>query len=87
MNTKLREMREKVKKELEYIPDWPKPQKDLRMAYWFFRMHSLGKKAKTQKSAKQVLEECIDHLKKNEGTYYKKGSDHEFQYDKKFFSK
>ena len=87
MNRKLMQMREQVKKELDHIPGWPKPQKDLRMAYWFFRMHSLGKKAKTQKSAKQVLEECIDHLKKNGGTYFKKGSDYKFQYNKEFFSK
>jgi hypothetical protein len=84
---KLKQMREKVLKELEHIPDWPEPQKDLRMIYWFQRMHSLGKKAKVKKTAKEVLEECIAYLKKQGGVYYKKGSDYEFLYDKEFFEK
>jgi hypothetical protein len=84
---KLKQMREKVLKELEHIPDWPEPQKDLRMIYWFQRMHSLGKKAKVKKTAKEVLEECIAYLKKHGGVYYKKGSDYEFLYDKEFFEK
>jgi hypothetical protein len=85
--SKLKKLREKVLKELEHIPDWPKPQKDLRMSYWFFRMHSLGKKAKTKKSAKEVLEDCIADLKKKGGVYHKKGNDYEFLYDKEFFKK
>lgn len=84
---KLRQMREKVLKELEHIPDWPKTQKDLRMSYWFFRMHSLGKKAKVKKTAKEVLEDCIKDLKKKGGVYFKKGSDYAFLYDKEFFEK
>jgi len=84
---RLKQMREKVKKELEHIPDWPNPQKDLRMVYWFERMHSLGKKAKIKKTAKEVLEDCIDYLKKHGGVYFKKSSNYEFLYDKDFFKK
>jgi len=83
--SKLKQMREKVLKELEHIPDWPKPQIDLRMAYWSYRMHSLGKKAKVKKSAKEVLDESIRHLRKHGGSYLQKSSDYEFQYDKEFF--
>jgi len=50
---KLKQMREKVMRELEHIPDWPKPQKDLRMVYWSLRMHSLGKKQKLKKVLKK----------------------------------
>jgi len=82
---KLKQMREKVLKELEHIPGWPKPQKDLRMVYWFSRMHSLGKKAKVRKSAKALLDECIEYLRKHGGAYLQKDNDHEFQYDKEFF--
>lgn len=83
--SKLKQMREKVLKELEHIPDWPKPQKDLRITYWSYRMHSLGKKAKVKKSAKEVLDECIKNLRKHGGVYLQKSSDYEFQYDKGFF--
>lgn len=44
---KLKQMREKVLKELEHIAAWPKPQKDLKMVYWFSTMHSLGKKSES----------------------------------------
>ena len=83
--SKLIQMREKVLKELKHIPDWPKPQKDLRIAYWSYRMHSLGKKAKVKKSAKEVLDGCIEHLRKRGGVYLQKSNDYEFQYDKEFF--
>lgn len=83
--SKLKQMREKVLKELKHIPDWPKPQKDLRITYWSYRMHSLGKKAKVKKSAKEVLDESIKHLRKHGGVYLQKSSDYKFQYDKEFF--
>ena len=38
------QMREKVKNELEHIPNWPDPQGELRMIYNIRRMHSLSKK-------------------------------------------
>jgi len=79
MINKLRQMREEVLKELQYIPDWPFPQGELRMAYWSRRMNSLGKKATVKKNATQVIEECITYLKKD----YK---DFEFKYDENFFN-
>jgi len=62
VNNKLKQMREKVLAELEHIPEWPKPQGELRMQYWNLRMHSLGKRVKIRKSAKEVLVECIADL-------------------------
>jgi len=78
-------MREKVLEELEHIPSTPKPQKDLRMIYWSRRMHSLGKKAEGNKSARQVLDECVNFLREYGGSFLLKGSDYEFLYDKDFF--
>lgn len=79
MPQKLNQMRAIVLRELEYIPNWPKPQGELRMVYWSRRMHSLGKKVNIQKTAKEVLEESIDYLKRDY-------PDFEFQYDEQFFS-
>lgn len=76
---KLKQMRKMVLEELKHIPDWPDPQGELRMLYWARRMNSLGKKAKTEKNAKEVLKECISFLKKE----YK---DFDFKYNEKFFS-
>ena len=73
-------MREKVLKELEHIPDWPQPQKELRMEYWKRRMHSLGKKMKMRKTAKEVLEESINGLRESH-------PDFKFEYDQEFFNK
>ncbi len=84
-NSRLIAMRKKVKDELNHIPSSPKPQRDLRMVYWSFRMNSLGKKAERLKARGEVLSECIKHLKKHGGCYIDKGSDYEFVYDKKFF--
>jgi hypothetical protein len=75
---KLKKMRELVMAELDHIPKWPEPQRELRMIYWRRRMHSLGRKVNKQKTAKEVLEESIDSLR---GDY----SDVEFDYDKQFF--
>ncbi|HUU18147.1 MAG TPA: hypothetical protein VMW72_13435 [Sedimentisphaerales bacterium] len=76
---KSKKMREMVKEELEHIPDWPEPQNELRMIYWTRRMHSLGKKAKSEQTAKEVLEECISDSK----TKY---PDFQFLYDESFFN-
>jgi len=78
MFEKLKEMRNKVRRELEYIPDWPDPQNELRMLFWSKRMNSLGKKATIKKSAKEVLEECMLYLKNDYPNF-------EFKYDENFF--
>jgi hypothetical protein len=80
MPLKLKQMRAKVLGELQFIPDWPDPQGELRMVYWMRRMNSLGKKATTEKNAKEVLMECIIYLKKDYPNF-------RFKYDKKFFDK
>ena len=80
MGRKLKQMREIVLRELEYIPNWPEPQGELRMAYWMRRMHSLGRKATRQETAKEVLDESIASLK---GDY----PDFKFEYDEQFFNR
>ncbi|MFX0200167.1 MAG: hypothetical protein ACFFCW_28945 [Candidatus Hodarchaeota archaeon] len=80
MSNNLKKMREKVKEELKHIPDWPEPQNELRLIYWDSRMHSLGKKAKSKQTAKEVLEGCISHLRE----HY---PDFQFKYDEDFFNK
>ncbi len=75
----LKEMREKVLEELDYVDKRPRPQQSyLRMAYFVSRMHSLGKKADGKKSAFDVLRECIQSLKSDH-------PDFDFKYDKAFF--
>lgn len=78
--SKLKKMQEKVKDELEHIPDEPAPQGELRMIYQIRRMHSLGKKVISKQKAKEVLKECISDLKP-------KHSDFQFLYDENFFNK
>jgi len=78
MIQKLKQMRKEVANELIHIPDWPKPQKDLRMIYWRNRMHSLGKKVVKQKNASEVLSESILSLKDEY-------PDHIFTFDSEFF--
>jgi len=75
-------MQEKVKDELEHIPDWPdpEPQNELRMIYNASRMHSLGDKVVRKQTAKEVLEECISRLKEDYPNF-------QFKYDEDFFNK
>jgi len=80
MADKLKTMQERVKEELEHIPDWPDPQGELRMIYNTRRMRSLGKKATSKQTAKEVLKECISDLKP-------KHPDFQFLYDEDFFNK
>jgi len=80
MTNKLKKMREKVKNELEHIPDWPEPQSELRMIYNASRMHSLGDKVVHKQTAKEVLEGCISRLKENYPNF-------QFKYDEYFFNK
>jgi hypothetical protein len=76
----LKEMRNKVLQELEQIEKTPRPQQsDLRMVYFTSRMHSLGKKAKGEKSAADVLRECIEFLRKDNPNV-------EFRYNQAFFA-
>ena len=77
----LKEMREKVLNELEYVDKRPKlQQSELRAAYWSKRMHSLGKKAKGEKTAFEVLQECIEFIQREYPGF-------EFRYNKTFFRK
>jgi len=79
MFLKIREMREKALKELEHIPKGPLPQGELRAIYWAKRMHSLSEKNPIKQTAKEVLHECINFLKKDY-------PDFEFKYDEEFFT-
>ncbi|GAJ10024.1 unnamed protein product [marine sediment metagenome] len=79
MVTKLKQMREYVLNELNYIPKKPLPRGKLRAMYLTQRMHSLGKKATSAQSAKEVLEQCISYLKKDYPNF-------NFRYDKDFFN-
>ena len=80
MAQKLKQMREVVLKELEHIPNWPEPQKELRMVYWRRRMHSLGRKVNKKETAKEVLEESMNLLKRDYPNF-------SFEYDEEFFDK
>lgn len=65
MFSKIKKMRETVLEELKHISKESSPQRELRAIYWPKRMNSLGKKAKRDKTAKEVLEECIFILRKD----------------------
>jgi len=80
MDTKLKQMRECVLEELNYIPKGPIPQGELRAMYWMQRMHSLGRKTTTTQTAREVLDKCITYLKKDHPNF-------EFKYDEEFFSR
>ena len=82
MPNKRKEMQEKIKAELEHIPDWPDPcpQKELRMLYNMCRMRSLGKKAEHKQTGKEVLMKCISDLQP-------RYPDYSFKYDQDFFNK
>lgn len=73
-------MRRNVLEELDHIPKWPEPQGELRLIYWSRRMRSLGRKAKGRKTAKEVLMECIERLRKEYPNF-------EPIYDKDYFEK
>jgi len=77
--SKLKEMRNQVKQELDYIPRGDLPQNEMRMIYWLMRMNSLGKKAKGNETKEGILKNAIEDVRK---TY----SDFEPKYDKSFFN-
>ena len=75
------EMRAIVDAELEHIPGFPgEHQNLLRAAYNMARMHSLGKRATKKQTASDVLQDCIEALKKE-------NPDARFYYDKDFFER
>ena len=82
MSNKREGMQEKIKAELDHIPDWPDPdpQKELRMLYNMCRERSLGKKATSKQTAKEVLKKCISDLQP-------KYPDYQFKYDEDFFDR
>ncbi|MBA7514933.1 hypothetical protein ES705_06970 [subsurface metagenome] len=80
MVDKQKQMIDIMLKELKHIPEWSKPQRQLRLIYSRNRMRSLGKKAEMPKTPKEVLEESISALR---GEY----PDFKFEYDQEFFNK
>jgi len=78
MSTKLKQMRECVLIELNYISKGPLPQGELRAMYWMQRMHSLGRKSTITQTAREVLDSCITYLRKDYPNF-------KFKYDKRFF--
>jgi len=75
-----KKMQQIVEEELKHIPDEPRPQNELRMNYQTRRMHSLGKKAESKQTAKDVLDACTTHLKADY-------PDFQFKHDEDFFDK
>jgi len=73
--SKMKKMREKVKKEIDHIPRGDQAQNYLRMYYWPFRMNSLKIGDLTKE---QVLRGCIKKVKEEFKTF-------EPKYDTKFF--
>lgn len=71
-------IRDIVKDEISHIPRGNVAQNELRMLYWPLRMHSLGKKATTHKTKKEILIEAIDATKTSYPDFVAK-------YDEKFF--
>ena len=78
MFEKLKAMRQKVLKELEHIPKGNNAQNELRLIYFNRRMHSLGRKANEEKTAKDVLIESIALIKEDYPNF-------EPRYDREFF--
>jgi hypothetical protein len=73
------EMTRQVDAELAHIPDWPgEHQNELRMTYNMVRRRSLGAKAETKQSAKEVLDYCIASVRERHPNA-------ELNYDKPFF--
>jgi hypothetical protein len=79
MLAKLKAMRQIVLEELEHIPKGNNAQNELRLIYFNRRMHSLGKKAKEEKTAKDILLESIALIKKEYPNF-------EPIYDEEFFA-
>ena len=82
LSTKLIEMRNQIKEEVEHIPRGNIYQNLLRQAYSSFRMASLGKKAKFPNDKNEILKLAIKNI-----TEYTKKENITFkaEYDKIFF--
>ena len=78
MSTKLKEIREQVKEELDRIPRGNQPQNELRMFYWPLRMNSLGKKSQNNDSKEEILKKSIEAVKKDFPDFVP-------QFDERFF--
>jgi len=65
MNSKLKELRERVKEEMDHIPRGNQPQNELRMFYWPLRMNSLGKKSQNNDTKEEILKKSIESVKKD----------------------
>ena len=63
--SKLKEIREQVKKELECIPKGNFHQNELRMFYWPLRMNSLGKKSQNNDTKEEILKKSIESVRKD----------------------
>lgn len=74
---KLREIRGKVKAELNHIPRGDEAQNMLRMVYWNARLNSLGKKPRFRNK-----EECLKYAIKLVREAY---PEFKPQYDREFF--
>ena len=74
----LADMRSVVRTELAHIPDWPYPQRELRMAYWNMRMANLGRKRQVEGSALDIVRQCIGLLERHH-------PGHSFEYDEPYF--
>lgn len=75
---KLPEMRSTVRVELAHIPDWPQPQRELRMIYWNLRMASLGRRRQVEGTPLDIVERGIGMLKRDY-------PGHNFEYDRTYF--
>jgi hypothetical protein len=80
MSTKLKEMREQVKAEMNHIPKGDLAQNEFRMMYWGMRMHSLGKYSVKKESKSDVIKKAEEQLKMSFPEYKP-------MYDKEFFRK
>lgn len=78
LSAKLKKMRQITLEELEHIPKGNDAQNELRLIYFNRRMHSLGRKEKEKKTAKDVLMESIELTKREY-------PNSELIYDKEFF--
>lgn len=75
---KLQDMHLQIKGELAHIPDWPEPQRELRMLYQVKQMRNFGSKTEHQKTRSEILAESIQQLRAYHPTY-------KFEYDPDFF--
>lgn len=77
---KAKKLREKVKEELNQIPRGDLDQNMLRAFFWDLRSHSLGKKARENKTKEDVLIESTKAIRKGNQNFYP-------AFNKNFFNK